>query len=130
MASFIKLRSLLLASAAPLLFTGCQAPVTTASEASPHYIAMASTVAKLRQVPCDAPATQAEQARLAQSDPMVMVGGALHAWVPPHAFPPYLQAMQDTLHCDSEKWVARFQRHLESSEEFAQIRLVNKESLK
>lgn len=126
MASFIKLRSLLLASAAPLLFTGCQAPVTAVSEASPHYIAMASTVAKLRQVPCDAPATQAEQARLAQSDPMVMVGGALHAWVPPHAFPPYLQAMQKTLHCDSEQWVAQFQKHLAYSDEFAQVRLANR----
>ena len=119
MASFIKLRSLLLASAAPLLFTGCQAPVTTASEASPHYIAMANTVAKLRQIPCDAPATQAEQARLAQSDPMVIVAGALHTWVPPHAFPPYLQAMQDTLHCDSEQWVSAFQETLANSPTFS-----------
>lgn len=116
----INLRPLLLVSTASLLFTGCQTPVTTTSEASPHYIAMANTVAKLRQVPCDAPATQAEQARLAQSDPMVIVGGALHAWVPPHEFPLYLKAMQDTLHCDSEKWVSAFKETLSHSPTFAQ----------
>ncbi len=114
----IKLHSLLFAI---VILSGCQTVNTSNSstETDLHYTAMASTVAELRQVPCHVPATPAEQARLAQFDPMVIVGGALHAWVPPHQFPAYLQAMQDTLDCDSEQWVWKFQETLAHSPTFA-----------
>lgn len=119
------LRSLLIATTFPLMLVGCQS-TTNNTLPEPHYAAMANTIAKLREEPCNTPVTSNEQARLAQFDPMVIVGGALHAWVPPHEFPVYLQAMQDTLDCDSEQWVAQFQKHLAYSDEFAQVRLTNR----
>ncbi len=112
------LNLLFLATVTPLILTGCQSTIaTTPSEPNPHYIAMASTIAQFREIPCQTPATASEQARLAQFDPMVIVGGALHAWVPPHEFPVFLQAIQDTLHCDSQQWVAQFQQHLAHSKD-------------
>lgn len=115
-------RLILIATTAPLMLAGCQSAntSTTPSEPNSHYIAMADTVAQLRETPCEMPATSAEKTRLAQYDPMVIVSGALHTWVPSHEFPIYLRAMKETFHCDSEQWVANFQKHLAYSNEFSQ----------
>ncbi len=111
----------------PLILSGCQSAVTTttSSEVEPHLMVMANTVAKLRQVPCDTPATAEEQTRLAQFDPMVIVSSALHTWTPPHEFPVYLRAMENTLQCDSEQWVAQFQAYVAHSDEFVALRSKN-----
>ncbi|MGR5187311.1 hypothetical protein ACPV3S_12905 [Photobacterium damselae] len=108
-----KLLTLLLPLSLLSISTTTTAEPTTTS--SIDY--MVELVGKAREANCQVPFTQAERERLL-TDPMVVIGRSYKQWVGPNEFPAFLNVINATMNCDSEKWVRDMKHQLASSPDF------------
>ncbi|WP_340642497.1 hypothetical protein [Photobacterium damselae] len=84
---------------------------------APHTDFMINLVGKAREANCQVPFTQAERDHLS-TDLMVVIGGSFKQWVDPNEFPAFLDVINATMNCDSEKWVKDMKHQFATSEEF------------